>query len=271
MIRRHTMINCHIPYDVTGIIFKKMNNNIKSLFDDEVLLKFIIKHSNIHPETLLIWFVKQQREKALVVYTTIKAIEVLYISDNVFILLCKIAIKNSNTNILKHLLNVYLKRLKYNASITNSITNLIIEVYIKKRCLVWITILKYVLNVSYNKYKINNHYLIKVLEKDKSKKLIKLFLDNQCVNVDILETKVINYIIIYNHLNLLKFLVVNGYEIRIYDIIVSVSSSNCKMVRYIANYFKPRLYTKGFRKVLLSIAAKRNNEEIYKYVYQRFK
>ena len=128
----------HIPYDITGIILSKMNNNLKCLLDDEVLLRFIIKYSNIHPETLLVWFVKQQRQNALVLYTSIKRQEVLYISDSVFILLCKIAIKNINANITKHLLNIYIERLKHKTNIFNNIVNLLTDVYIKTKCLKWL-------------------------------------------------------------------------------------------------------------------------------------
>jgi len=259
----------HIPYDITGIILSKMNNNLKCLLDDEVLLRFIIKYSNIHPETLLVWFVKQQRQNALVLYTSIKRQEVLYISDSVFILLCKIAIKNINANITKHLLNIYIERLKHKTNIFNNIVNLLTDVYIKTKCLKWLETLRYLLNLSCNNYQVDTVLILKILEKDKSNKIIKLFIDNQCVSVDIIETQVINYIIIYNHLRLLKFFVVNGYQITIYDIILCILSSNCKMVKYVIKNFKPRLYTRGFRRLLLSITRKKNEKEIHKYVYQR--
>jgi hypothetical protein len=261
----------HIPYEITGIIITKMNRNIICCFDDEILLRFVIKYSHIHPETLLTWFVKQQRKKALVLYTSIKAKEISYISDNVFILLCKIAIKNSNTDILKHLINVYLNVINNNTNVVYTIVNLLIEVYLKKECLKWITILKYFIRLPNTEYIINIRLLIKVLTKDKSKKLIKLLMKNKCIDIDISEKKVLNYIIIHNHLNLLKFLVVNGYQITLYDIIIGILSSNCKMMKYITMYLKPRLYTKGFRKMLLLLTTKRNNTIIYKYVYRRLK
>lgn len=270
MIRVWRAMNTYnIPYEITGIILTKMNKSIKCLLDDEVILKFIIKYSNIHPETLLIWLVKQQRKKALVLYTTIRKQEVLHISENVFILLCKIAIKNSNVNIMKHLLNVFVDHLKQNRNVLDNILKLLIEVYVKTNCMKWLNFLKYLLSLPYHDYVINTVLLVKILEKDKSKKLIKIFLDTQSVIMHMLETEVINHVIINNHLSLLKTLVVNGYEISVYDIIICISTSNWKMNKYIIKYFKPRLYTKGFRKLLLSIAAKRNNKQIYEYVYQR--
>lgn len=259
----------HIPYDITGTILTKMNKHIKYLLDDEVLLRFIIKYSNIHPETLLIWFVKEQRQKALVLYTNFKRQEVLNISENVIILLCKTAIKNTNTNIFTYIFNIYFNTWNNKEKLFKSIVSILIDVYMKTKCVKWIIVLKSVLSLTNYDYVVNTFLLVKILEKDKSKRLIKLFLDTQSINIDVIETKVIYYIIIYNHLNLLQCLVVNGYEVTIYDIIISISSSNCKMIRYILKYFKPRLYTRGFRRLLLSTAAKRNNQEIYTYVYQR--
>lgn len=264
------MSSHHIPYHITGIIIGRMNKNIKFLLDDEILLRFIIRYCCIHPETLLIWFVKQQRQQALLLYTSIKTNEVLVISDNVIILLCKIAIKNDNIHILKHLIHVYLQRLKDNNNIFITIVNFIIEVYLKKNYVNLIKYLKYLIQLDIE-YVINIRLLIKVLEKDKSKELVKLLYNKQCIYLDMVDTKVINYIIIYNHLNLLKFLVCNGCEITNLNIIIGISSANWRMIRYIITHFKPRLYTKGFRRMLLSIAAERNDKAIYKYVYERLK
>ena len=264
------MDNYHIPYDITSIILTKMNKSTKYLFDDEVLLKFIIKYSHIHAETLLIWFVKQQRQQALVLYTKVKLNKVLAISDNVLIFLCRTTIKNNNTDILKYILDTHIERIKCNTNIFNNIVNLVIEVYLIKKCMKWVEILNHLLKLN-NRYVINNYLLLKVLEKDKTKKLVRLLQDNQCIYSNTTETKVIYYTIVYNHLSLLKDFIVNGYEISIYDVIVGILSSNRRVVRYITTYFKPRLYTKGFRRMLLSTATKRNDKLIYKYIYERLK
>lgn len=264
------MSSCNIPYEITGIIITKMNRNVKHLLKDKILFRFVIRYSQIHPETLLIWLVKDQIHQSLVVYTSIKSIEVSNISDNVLLLLFRITIKNNNTRIFMHLMNVFSQRFNNTICIRDAIINYVIKVYLSSKYIKWLMILKFLIN-SCNDYVINDNLFIYLLEKDKSKKLVELLHNNQCINLCTSEIKVRHYIIIYNHLDLLKSLVINGYQITTYDIILSILLSNLKMVKYITSYFKPRLYTKGFRKMLLSIAAKRQNTQIYSSVYRKLR
>lgn len=273
------MNNIHIPYNITGSILTNMTKNLKNMLDDKCLLIFIIKYSNIHPETLLTWFVKQQRQQALVLYTTMKSPETCKISDKVFVLLCKIAIKNNNTSILKHLISKYKTHLSNNDYIFKIIIDLVITVYLKKKCVKWIRFLRcFITSID---YVINTTLFIKVLQKDKTKKLVNFLLHNGCFdNIindiiynedELLKLEILSYIIIYNHLNILEYIIINGYELTECNVMVGILSSNLKMIKYIIKCFKPRLYTKGFRRMMLLAASKRDDENVYKFIYRRLK
>ena len=95
----------NIPYEIVGIILTKLNKDAKYLLEDEILERFLIKYSCIHPETMLIWFVKNRNKQALVLYTTFKQHIILDISNDVLKSLFKTAIRNHDIDILYHLVN----------------------------------------------------------------------------------------------------------------------------------------------------------------------
>ena len=85
-------------------------------------------------------------------------------------------------------------------------------------------------------------------------------------NMDVITTVISN-----NHLNLLKYLVQKGHVIALYDVVIAISTSNAKVIKYVLSYFKPRLYSKGFCELLLSLTMLRRSRKIYSYVDERLK
>jgi hypothetical protein len=266
----------HIPYDIIGIILTKTNKQVKLMLNDEVLQRFVIKYSHIHPETLLLWLIKQRQKKALVIYTTTRRQHVLTISDNVLKCLCTTAIKNNDMDILKHLINTYFNRFQKKhlyGNIIKTLLNECMKCHSQEQCVLLITFIEYFIHlISNNVYVMDKHLLLKILKHNKLDKIIKLLLIHGYINSSAYyDINVVTNVISNNHHNLLKFFVGNGHKIELHDVVIGISTSNAKMIKYIMSYFKPRLYSKGFHNLLLSLTALRKNAKIYNYVQKRFK
>jgi hypothetical protein len=259
-----------IPYDIVGIILTKSNREIKCMLNDEVLQRFIIKYSQIHPETLLMCLVKQRKKKALVIYTSTKKQQILTISDNVLKCLCTVAIRNNDIDIVKHLVDIYFIRFK-KKHIFENVIKMVLNEYVKSQSEELIAFIKDFLHfVSNDDYVINKHLLIKTLKHNKLNEILDLLLSYGYIHSSAYyDNNIITITISNNHYDVLKYFVDNGHKIDLYDIIIGISTSNGKMIKYILSYFKPRLYSKGFSNLLLSLTALRKNSKIVSYVEER--
>lgn len=263
-----------IPYDIIGIILTKTNKQIRCMLNDEVLQRFIIKYSQIPAETLLIWLVKQRRKQALVMYTSTKKLQIITISDSVLKCLCTIAIKNNDIDIVKHLVQIYLIRFQNKAvygTIIKTVLSECVKLHSDEQLIRWIVFMKYFLHtVSHNDYVIDRHLLIRLLKHNKLNKVIRLLLYYGHIHkFAYYDIEVITTVLSKNHYNLLKYYVDNGYTIKLYDVVIGISTSNAKMIKYIMSYFKPRLYSKGFHNLLLFLTSLRKNSKITTYVEER--
>lgn len=270
-------LGVHIPYDIVGIILTYVHKDAREhLLEDEILLKFIIKYSNIHPETLLQWFVKYRHKRALILYTTIRTQQVVNVSDNSLKSLFIAAINNSDIDIVKHLADIYIARFQetslYGTLVRSVIDKCMKRIY-NKHSLKLMEFLEVFLTELHNpNYTVDKQLLKKIMKHSELKTILSRVVRSGYINSSHSEDIEIRTIVISNnHLNVLKYFVLNGYVIQLYDVVIAISTSNHKMIKYITSYFKPRLYSKGFSELLLSLTALRKQADIYECVYNRLK
>ncbi len=261
-----------IPYEIVGLIFTKLCKDAKYLLEDKILERFIIKYSCIHPETMLIWFVKNRNKQALVLYTTQKKHNIMYVSTDVIKCLVKIAIANYDIDILQHLIDLYISRFQ-DTSLYGALVQIVINKCIKSKCLAQkkhliMFLQTFCLKCSNIKYFVNKDLLKTLLKNNEFDQLLKLLIKQRYIKYVIAqEVEIRTLVISYNHLCVLKYIIDNGHRIELYDVVVGISVSNIKMIKYITSYFKPRLYSKGFSNLLLTLTEMRKNPKIYNCVY----
>jgi hypothetical protein len=283
-----------IPNYVVGLILSKMK--VKNILGDICLEKFIVKYGDMNHDTMMYWLIKKQRYEALAYYTHINKNRLQYLSQNTIISFFITSIKNKHLMICKHLLNVF-ESCMNETIITKIIDKLIIDYLhncgkiedsednVINNIIDFIIYIKQYCRTNLVDINISNCIPIKhipiILKKPNTKRLIttlsKHEMLDKCVyyirNLDNeeLSLEIINNTIIYNHITFLQYLVQKGYTVQVCDVIVGVDSSNIEMIRYLLSFFKPRLYSKGFKQVMLLLASKRNDDRIYELLKNKLK
>jgi hypothetical protein len=281
----------NLPRDFPNDMICKIleHSSMKTVIGDDILDKFIIRQRcDINPEVLLQSFVKKKRSQSLVYYTSKKKNISQLVSVNCVKCLIVESLKGMFIDTSMHLCRVFVCHLE-NAYV--KIVTTALYQYINKynkfpkfdtdRYLMFLGCLATLCKEQ--GIKRNNSiplkYIVILLCHANSHELITALVENgylDCLHDNIIDytaepliTKILRSIVINNHVILLEQLVNNGYKVSISDIIIGISYSNIGTVRYLAKFFKPRWYSRGFSTVMLSLARKRKNKKIYQLVEEK--